>query len=90
MDRVNKFGLMGQSTLVDGVKIKFKAMVNLYMQIKMSMKENFMLIELMVMESMSKNVVKRMKDIGLTTSPTDRANSYLRTDQSTKVNSKMV
>lgn len=51
----------------DGAKIKFKVMGNLFMQIKMSMKVSFMLIELMDLESMFKNVVKRMRAFGLMT-----------------------
>lgn len=60
--------------LVDGVRTKFKAMVNLSMPIKMNMRANFMLIGQTDLESMYKSVVKRMKVIGPTTSPMDKVN----------------
>ena len=74
MARASRFGQMVPNIPVAGARIKFRDTVNSFMLIKMSMKENFMLTELMVLENMFKNVVKRMKVIGLTINHTDREN----------------
>ena len=73
-DKVFKSGQMELSIQVAGVKIKFKVRVNLFMQIKMNTKENFMPIEQTVLESMFKSVVKLMRDIGLMTNHMGKAN----------------
>ena len=74
MVKDHKYGQMELAMMVDGMKIKFKGMENLYMQTKMNTKENFMLIEQMDLEDMYKNVVKRMKVSGLTTNHMERVN----------------
>ena len=72
MVKDHKCGQTEQGMMVVGTKTKFKDMVNLYMPIKMNMKENSMQIEQMVLEDMCRSVVKRMKVSGLMTSPMEK------------------
>ena len=74
MVKDNKYGQMELATMVVGMKTKFKAMVNLYMLIRMNMKVNFTLIEQMELEDMYKSAVKHTKDFGLMTSLMEKVN----------------
>ena len=76
MDKADKNGLMEPSTKGAGAKIKFRAMVNLYMRIKTNTKVNSMQIELMDLADMFKSVVKRMMGTGQMISHMARENSY--------------
>ena len=60
--------------LVDGVRIRFKVMENLSMRTRMSMRVSSMPTELTDLESTFKNVVKRTRATGLTTSHTAKEN----------------
>ena len=74
MDRDRKFGQMELDMMVGGMRIRFKAMENSYMQTRMSMKVNFMQTEPMVLEDMFKSVVKRMKVSGQMTNLMEKVN----------------
>ena len=74
MVKAHKCGQMEHATMEVGMRIKYKAMANLYTPTKMNTKENSMPTGRMVLEDMFRSVVKRMKVSGQMINLTGKGN----------------